>query len=99
MWQEPVWDGARCALDELSILVIKTCRWRSVGRWVDGWQEGPLNGSTCELNVLPIGSARWMVGKQRGPQSWFETGRNRYIQGSAGGTCKGGYSAICVAAL
>ena len=78
MWQEPVWDGARCAMDELSVLVIKTCKWRSVGRQVDGWEEGPLNGSMCELSDLLIGSARWMVGKQRDPQSWSETGRHRY---------------------
>lgn len=57
VWQESVPDGARYASDELSVLLVhwvKSCRWRRMERWVDEWQGGPLDGSTCEQGDLVV---------------------------------------------
>jgi len=70
-WQGGPLDGSTCELGDLAVCCVK------VETWVGGWQRGPLDGSMYEPSDLAVCSVRKMVGRQRAPQAWSETGRHK----------------------
>lgn len=70
-WQGGPLDGSMCEQGDLVVCCVQ------VETWVGVWWRGPLDGSMYEPSDLAVCSESLMVGKQRAPQAWSETGRHK----------------------